>query len=210
MSPATLSLSYHRLGRWRRAVPPSNEGAKHLGSPASDIAKLISATAMKDRKAFATLYARTSAKLFGVTLRILKDQAEAEEALQEVYIKVWQRADSFQQSTFSPMSWLIAIARNHALDILRARRPIAEGIDGALEIADTGPSPEQAAVNNAERQRIEHCLDALETIKADAVRAAYLDGYAYQELATRFNVPLNTMRTWLRRSLIKLKGCLSA
>lgn len=181
-----------------------------MGSQASDIATLISATAMKDRKAFATLYAHTSAKLFGVSLRILKNKSEAEEALQEVYIKVWQRADSFQQSTFSPMSWLIAIARNHALDILRARRPVSDGMEGALEIADTGPSPEQAAMNSAERQRIEHCLDALETIKADAVRAAYLDGYAYQELATRFNVPLNTMRTWLRRSLIKLKGCLSA
>lgn len=193
---------------------PLNCGAKHLDAPNEQIAKLISATAMKDRAAFAQLYERTSAKLFGVALRILKDRAEAEETLQEVYIKVWQRADSFQQSPFSPMSWLIAIARNHALDILRARRPMFErmmpdGMDGALEIADAGPTPEQAAMHNAERNRIEHCLDTLETQKADAVRAAYLDGYAYQELAERFDVPLNTMRTWLRRSLLKLKGCLS-
>lgn len=181
-----------------------------MNSPIDQIAELITATGMKDRKAFTELYSRTSAKLFGVTLRILKDRTESEEAIQEVYIKVWQRAGSFQQSAFSPMSWLIAIARNHALDILRARRPMSDGIDGALEIADSGPNPEQAAMNNAERNRIENCLDELETQKADAVRAAYLDGYAYQELATRFEVPLNTIRTWLRRSLLKLKDCLSA
>ena len=165
---------------------------------------------MRDRAAFRDLYGRTSAKLFGVCLRILRDRTEAEEALQEVYVKVWQRADRYVASNYSPISWLVAVARNHCLDMLRARKPLGEDIDRALDVADSGPDPEQAAVAGGERSRIDSCLGQLEADKADAVRGAYLDGYSYEELAERHNVPLNTMRTWLRRSLLKLRECLSA
>jgi len=176
----------------------------------ADIADLIARTALRDRAAFRDLYQRTSAKLFGVTLRILRDRAEAEEALQEVYVKIWQRADRYAAGGYSPISWLVAVARNHALDVLRARRPVAEDIDVAMEIADLSPDPEEAAVGAGERARIDACLGELEGDKAEAVRGAYLDGFSYDELAARHNVPLNTMRTWLRRSLLKLRECLSA
>ena len=176
----------------------------------SDIADLIARCALRDRQAFRDLYQRTSAKLFGVSLRILKDRAEAEEALQEVYVKIWQRADRYVAGGYSPISWLVAVARNHALDILRARKPVADDIDAALDVAYAGPNPEQAALDSGERNRIDGCLEELEPPKADAVRGAYLDGFSYEELATRHNVPLNTMRTWLRRSLIKLRECLTA
>ena len=179
-------------------------------SPSRDIADLIARCALRDRAAFRLLYERTSAKLFGVTLRILKDRSEAEEAIQEVYVKVWQRADRYVAGNTSPISWLVAVARNHALDILRARRPVSEDIDVALEIPDGGPSPERAVQDSQDRGRIDHCLGTLEPDRADAVRGAYLDGYSYEELASRYAVPINTMRTWLRRSLIKLKDCLSA
>lgn len=181
-----------------------------MQSASAEIAGLISRTALRDRAAFRDLYGRTSAKLFGVCLRILRDRTEAEEALQEVYVKVWQRADRYVQSGFSPISWLVAVARNHCLDLLRARKPVSEDLDLALEVADTGPTPEQAAVGSGERARIDGCLDQLDGDKADAVRGAYLDGYSYEELAERHSVPLNTMRTWLRRSLIRLRECLSA
>jgi RNA polymerase sigma-70 factor (ECF subfamily) len=176
----------------------------------NDISDLIARTALRDRAAFKTLYERTSAKLFGVSLRILRDRSEAEEALQEVYVKIWQRSDRYVAGGYSPISWLVAIARNHALDVLRARKPISDDIDVALEVADAAPDPEQAAVDNAERSRINDCLDQLEADKADAVRGAYLDGFSYEELAVRHSIPLNTMRTWLRRSLLKLRECLSA
>ena len=175
-----------------------------------EIADLIMRTAMSDRAAFALLFRRTSAKLFGVSLRILKDRSEAEEALQEVYVKIWQRSGNFRQTEYSPISWLVRIARNHSLDILRARKPVADTIDAVLDVAGNDPDPEQAAVVTSERKRIDECLDQLEADKAEAVRGAYLDGYAYQELADRYNVPLNTMRTWLRRSLMRLKDCLTA
>jgi RNA polymerase sigma-70 factor (ECF subfamily) len=176
----------------------------------NDISELIARIALRDRVAFRSLYQQTSAKLFGVTLRILKDRSEAEEALQEVYVKIWRRADRYVAGGYSPISWLVAIARNHALDVLRARKPVADDIDVALELADAAPDPEQAALNSAERSRIEACLGELEADRADAVRGAYLDGFSYEELAARYKIPLNTMRTWLRRSLLKLRECLSA
>ncbi|HQZ11330.1 MAG TPA: sigma-70 family RNA polymerase sigma factor [Devosia sp.] len=181
-----------------------------MAGTASEVTDLLSRVALRDRAAFRELYARTSAKLFGVCLRILNDRAEAEEALQEIFVKIWQRADRYVASTYSPISWLVAVARNHCLDLLRGRKPTTEDIDLAEGIADGAPDPEQAAMATGERARIDGCLDALEAGRADAVRGAYLEGLSYEQLAERHNVPLNTMRTWLRRSLLKLRNCLSA
>lgn len=195
------------MDRQRHAEPLS---FVPMTNSSPEVAELLSRCALRDRDAFRDLYGRTSAKLFGVVLRILKDRAEAEEALQEVYVKIWQRADRYVQGGYSPISWLVAVARNHALDILRARKPVTDDIDVALDIADGSPSPEQASIDRGERGRIDACLETLDETKADCVRGAYLDGSSYEELATRHGVPLNTMRTWLRRSLIRLRECLTA
>ena len=173
-----------------------------------EITKLIVRVALKDRGAFDLLYQRTSAKLFGVCLRVLSDRSEAEEALQEVFVKVWTKADRFAVSDLSPISWLVAVARNHAIDRVRARGRKAATLDEAMEVADDRPDPEALAVAGGESERIHGCLDELERDRAAAVRGAYLGGESYAELAERHKVPLNTMRTWLRRSLMKLKECL--
>lgn len=173
-----------------------------------DISKLIVRTSMKDRAAFDMLYRQTSAKLFGVCLRILHDRAEAEEALQEVFVKIWTKADRFAVSDLSPISWLVAVARNHAIDVIRKRRQGQVDIDAAAEIPDPAPGPEALVMAGAEGQRIYGCLEELDKDKAAAVRGAYLKGESYAELAERHGVPLNTMRTWLRRSLLKLRECL--
>jgi RNA polymerase sigma-70 factor (ECF subfamily) len=172
------------------------------------ISKLILRTALKDRAAFDELYRHTSAKLFGVCLRVLNDRPEAEEALQEVYIKVWTKADRYAASELSPISWLVAIARNHAIDRIRTRRAATTDLDAALDIADPLPGPEARALEQGESRRLAGCLDELDADRAAAVRGAYLRGDSYAELAERFGVPLNTMRTWLRRSLLKLRECL--
>ena len=172
-----------------------------------DITKLIVRTAMKDRAAFDQLYRHTSSKLFGVCLRVLNDRPESEEALQEVFVKIWTKADRFAVSDLSPISWLVAVARHHAIDRIRMRRQPGTDLDVAAAVADPAPGPEALAVARGERDRIDHCLDELETDRAAAVRGAYLDGASYAELAERHGVPLNTMRTWLRRSLAKLKEC---
>jgi len=178
-------------------------------TPASqDITRLIVRVSMRDRAAFDLLYRRTSAKLFGVCLRVLRDRAEAEEALQEVFFKVWTKADRFAASELSPISWLVAIARNHAIDRLRSRRERPAGIEAAAAVADETPGPEAQAEASGEGDRIHQCLEELEDNRAAAVRGAYLGGESYAELAHRHSVPLNTMRTWLRRSLMKLRECL--
>lgn len=169
---------------------------------------------MADRKAFAELYSVTSAKLFGVCLRILKDRAQAEDALQEIYVKIWERADAYQPGRVQPMTWLITIARNHGIDQLRKSRSGASGrTDGDDTVIDRletpEPGPAEQLLRKDERARISACLDQLADEKADAVRRAYLEGATYAELASHFAVPLNTMRTWLRRSLQSLRACLS-
>jgi RNA polymerase sigma-70 factor (ECF subfamily) len=175
----------------------------------AEIETLIGRVGLKDRAAFSALYSLTSAKLFGVALRILNNRAEAEEVLQEAYVRVWRNADRYAANGLSPMTWLITLTRNQAIDRIRARKAPAADIDQALEVGDTAPTPEQAAVAASERRQIDACLGELERDRADAVRGAYLDGLSYQELAARHGVPLNTMRTWLRRSLMRLKECLS-
>ncbi|MBR2657437.1 MAG: sigma-70 family RNA polymerase sigma factor [Loktanella sp.] len=174
-----------------------------------DVENLILRVGLGDRAAFSALYDATSAKLFGVCLRILNDRAEAEDALQDAFVRVWQKADSYAVNGYSPMTWLITLTRNLAIDKLRARKGGNVDIDEVHDLKDTGPTPEAAAVAASEKSRLDGCLNELPSDRADAVRGAYIEGYSYDELAARFDVPLNTMRTWLRRSLIKLKDCLS-
>ncbi len=177
---------------------------------ADPISALLSQVGLGNRRAFGQLYDLTSAKLFGVCLRLLRDRAEAEDALQEVFIKIWHNAARFQQAEASPMAWLVAIARNQSIDKLRARRAPALDLDEAYDVADEGPGPEASAMAGDEKAKIDHCLEQLPDNRAEAVRAAYVEGYSYLELATRFGLPLNTMRTWLRRSLLSLRECLES
>ncbi len=176
--------------------------------PNDEIAVLLSRVALKDRAAFSILYSLSSPKLFAICLRILRDRADAEEALQDIFVKVWQRAETFSSSGNGAMGWLAAIARYHCIDRLRARRPTTEELETVLELADRAANPEQSAVLLSEGKRIDTCLQALDPDCASAVRHAYVEGLSYQELADRFSVPLNTMRTWLRRSLLKLRECM--
>ena len=174
------------------------------------IAYLLQQTAAQDRRAFRALYVESSAKLMGVLLRILGQRAEAEDALQEVYTRVWLRAGRYDATKGRGMTWLIAIARNHAIDRIRAR-PDTVSDDAAMDaITDTAPRAETRLIAVGEARRINQCFDTLEADKAEALRGAYLTGLSYTELASKFDVPLNTMRTWLRRSLLKLKECMES
>jgi RNA polymerase sigma-70 factor (ECF subfamily) len=171
------------------------------------VADLIARCAAGDRGAFRSLYRDTSAKLLGVLLRILKERSEAEDALQELYTRVWLRAGRHDPAKGRGMTWLIAIARNLAIDRLRQRE--APGDDAGPDLVpDSAPRAETRLVAQGEMRRMADCFATLEPERADAVRGAYLDGLSYADLAARHAVPLNTMRTWLRRSLLKLKECL--
>lgn len=172
------------------------------------ISPLLARIAAKDRAAFAELYRMTSSKLMGVLLRILGQRSEAEDALQELFTRVWLRAARFDASRGRGMTWLIALARNLAIDRIRARRETTSDEAAMAAVPDTAPRAETRMIAIGEAQRVTDCFATLEPAQADAVRGAYLAGLSYLDLATRHGVPLNTMRTWLRRSLLKLKECL--
>lgn len=174
----------------------------------AEVDGLIARVALADRRAFDRLYTLTSGRLFAVALRMMKNNAEAEDVLQDAYVRIWQRAASFRPGEGRAMAWLTTITRNIAIDRMRARVVPIAPMDMAQDIPDDKPTPETALAQSEHRARINACLEQLEAQRAEAVRAAYLEGWSYQELADGFDTPLNTIRTWLRRSLMRLRACL--
>ena len=163
-----------------------------------------------DRVALQTIYRLTSAKLFGVALRILGERSEAEDVLQEVFVTVWRKAGDFDASRASPVTWLVAITRNRAIDRLRATRSSrnTDPIDEAGEIADSAPIADSALESSQDNARLHGCLDALVADERAALRGAFFDGNTYEDLAQRVGVPLPTMKSRIRRAMIKIKSCL--
>jgi RNA polymerase sigma-70 factor, ECF subfamily len=181
-------------------------------SPREDdpVAEMIGRVAAADRAALRALYSAVSGKLFGVAFRILGNRSEAEDAVQEAFTRIWLNARRFDAAKARGMTWAIAITRNHAIDRLRARPAPSEGEDAALRIRDPSPGAEATLIAKGEAGRISDCFATLEPARAEAIRGAYLDGFSYEDLAARHNVPLNTMRSWLRRGLMRLRECLEA
>jgi RNA polymerase sigma-70 factor (ECF subfamily) len=181
-----------------------------LDANRSLIAAALNRIPAGDRAALQTVYRLTSAKLFGVCLRILGERGEAEDVLQEVYVTVWRKAADFDVSRASPMTWLVAIARNRSIDRLRASRQSRnmDPIDVAAEVADTAAAADSALEGLQEHTRLHSCLDGLASHERAALRGAFFDGNTYEDLAGRMKVPLGTMKSWIRRALVKLKACL--
>jgi RNA polymerase sigma-70 factor (ECF subfamily) len=173
------------------------------------LAGALAAVALGDRRAFHDVYQRTSAKLYGICCRILGEGPEAEDALQEAYVNVWRRAERFDASRASPITWLAAIARNTAIDRLRARGTRSTApIDEAFDIADDRPRADTLLEEAGESARLYGCLDELPGRDAGLVRTAFLEGATYPELAERAGEPLGTIKSRIRRALIKLRDCL--
>lgn len=162
----------------------------------------------EDRNALQDVYRLTSAKLFGICLRICGERSAAEDVLHDVYLTIWKRAGAYEPGRASPISWLATIARNKAIDWVRARgaRP-SHPVEEALMVADSAPDQSEAAERGQESQRLHDCLDALDERARDAIRTAFFDGVTYAELAERKKVPLGTMKSIMRRGLLQLRGC---
>jgi RNA polymerase sigma-70 factor (ECF subfamily) len=169
----------------------------------------LGGVAAGDRRAFHELYRRTSAKLYGVCCRILGEGQDAEDALQEAYANVWRRADRFDASRASPITWLAAIARNAAIDRLRARGTRSTApIEEAHGLADESPRADFMLEQASEVRRLQACLGELGGREAGLIRTAFLEGATYPELAARAGEPLGTIKSRIRRALIKLRECL--
>ena len=174
------------------------------------LAAAMARLAEGDRSALEEVYRATSAKLYGICLRILKDEKEAEDALQDVYLNLWRRADRFDPTRASPISWLATFARNRAVDRLRVGKVRAGsvGVDEAAPIADAAPLADTLLIDAQNSARIHTCLDRLDERPRNAIRTAFFEGRTYAQIAEADGVALGTMKSWVRRGLQKLKICL--
>lgn len=172
---------------------------------------LVARSAMGDRLAFADLYQATSAKLFAVLLRILKNEELAEDALQDVFIKVWHKAKEYHAGKGAVMTWLLSIARYRAIDMLR-RAKSAVQTDSADDVLENSAADQPDLVELTGRavdnDRLNTCLDELESPRRACLVLAYCEGYTHDELSRRLGSPVGTIKSWIRRGLQALKACL--
>lgn len=184
--------------------------AGDVESERNQLAVALGRVANGDRTAFHEVYRRTCAKLMGVCLRISTDREEAEDVLQEVYVTVWQKAAQFDSARSSPITWLATMARNRAIDRLRAGgRRITTPLDGIAEPADETPDALERLLEAEGEHGVAICIEELSKGDAMLVRTAFFEQATYGELATRSGLPLGTVKSRIRRALIKLRGCLS-
>lgn len=175
----------------------------------AELARLLARIAGRDEAALRALYERTAAKLFGIVLRIQRDRSLAEDVLQDVYLKIWQSAGSYAPAAGAPLPWLCAVARNRAIDGLRRRSdlPMPAGEDGESWMERlAAPGDAEGAI--LDRDALVACLSRLDPTQRDCVVLAYCEGWSREELAERFGRPVNTVKTWLHRTLSALKTCL--
>lgn len=188
-----------------------SEPGRVMVSSSSELATLLGRVAQGDRAAFEALYRATSAKLYGIIVRIVVNRSVADDLLQEVYVKAWQRASDFDATRASPITWLAAIARNRAIDEVRRRKPEEPQNDvEALEIAGDDAHPLDAQARREDLRALMACLNQLDGEKRQIVLLAYCRGLSRDDLAQRFTKPVPTIKTWLHRSLAQLKTCLSS
>lgn len=174
-----------------------------------DLSVLLERVARKDRAAFTAVYDLTSAKLYGIVLRIVRRRELADEVVQEVYVRVWEQADRFDRSKGSAIAWLATLARNRAIDEIRAGRHETTTEDGdVFDVADDARSALETLEATEDLLRLKSCLEGLEPERRNLVVAAYLTGASREALANGVGAPVGTIKTWLRRSLKQLKDCL--
>jgi RNA polymerase sigma-70 factor (ECF subfamily) len=173
--------------------------------------ELLNRIAKRDADAVAGLYDRHARVLYGLIHRILRDDGDAEDVLQEVFLRVWDKAETYDVALGSPMAWLVRIARNRAIDQLRSRqaRPATQPEPAALASAAVDeqitPGPERAAALSEEQRAIAHALNLLATEQRVLIEDAFFLGLTHSELAAKFNLPLGTVKTRIRTGMIAMR-----
>lgn len=178
------------------------------------LAELLGRVALADQRAFEEVYRLTSAQLYAVARRLVRDRSAAEEVLQEAFVSVWHRAGTYAADRSAPTTWLTAIVRNRCLDLLRRRELDAVTLtpedDDApeLDVPSDTPSPADLLVSGADAASVRGCVDTLEGAQKQAIALAFFQGLSHGELAEHLRQPLGTVKSWIRRGLDKLRECL--
>jgi RNA polymerase sigma-70 factor (ECF subfamily) len=183
--------------------------AASAADPAT-LAKLIAAVAMGDQKAYRRLYEATSPKLFAIALRILREESRAEDVLQDSFVNVWNSAASYNVSLSAPMTWMVTIVRNRALDYIRRVDHRTVELDDDLEavLESDQPTPADLASQGQDAIALQRCLKRLDAGQRQAIAFAYFQGLTHSELASTLRIPIGTVKTWIRRGLEKMRRCL--
>lgn len=181
------------------------------------LVNLLARVALRDQQAFKELYDLTSSHLYGVALRYLRTAATAEEILQEAYINVWQQAGTYAATLSSPMTWLISVVRNKALDHLRKFKRETEstdsvdaGAEGQVEAIAEHADPHELFSAATEAMVLKRCVALLDAPQRQSLALAFYDGLSHSELAEHLRVPLGTAKAWVRRGLERLRKCIEA
>lgn len=176
---------------------------------ADPLAELMAATARGDHKAFRRLYDVTAGRLFGLALGILRRRDLAEEALQDSFTRIWRAAPSFDPEKGAAMGWLSTIVRNRSLSLL-ARRPreSSDDLSSVENWADSAPDPLARALESSAARALKKCLDELDGEQQRSIVLAFYQGLSHAELATRLGKPMGTVKSWIRRGLLRLRECL--
>lgn len=183
--------------------------------PDHHLPDLLARVTLRDRAAFQRLYEATSAHLFSVCYRILRNESRADEVLQEAYVSIWQNAASYSAATASPMTWMINIVRNRSIDLLRSRKSEAAATveidDEALNVAaNPAGEPDRLLDDSLIKNGIDRCMRRISASQRQALALAYYRGLVHTDIATLLGVPLGTAKGWVRRGLDQLKACLEA
>ncbi len=213
MAPQACMLP-KRMSAEHRACGPGRRSGVNIRAPegseiAFDANAALRACAAGDRAALRALYDREAARMLGVAIRLLRRRALAEEAVQDAFVQIWRRASSFDPARGDARTWIYAVLRNRALNILRgeSRTDLVDDFT-SMEIASDEDDPETLVAKLSDAGALRRCLEGLETDRRQAIVLAYVHGLSHGELAGRMGVPLGTAKSWIRRSLGSLRECL--
>jgi RNA polymerase sigma-70 factor (ECF subfamily) len=183
-----------------------------LLSPREADKDLLSRVASGDHQALKALYGQVSDRAMSIALRVVKDRSEAEDVVQEAFVEVWKRANQFDASRGGAAAWVITIARNRAIDRVRAKGSSARTIQGAASepAAPPAPAPLEIAEQRRDRDRVLDALGRLPAEQRRAVELAYFDGLTQSEIASETKEALGTVKTRIRLAMAKLADMLGA
>lgn len=191
-------------------MPTARGHLRPLPDPAADADRLLAAVARGDEPAFAALYDLVSPTVFGITRRVLRDPAQAEEVAQEVLLEVWRHAPRHRPERGSARTWISTIAHRRAVDRVRSEQAERNRRDrDGLRAAPTSPDPvAESITDRADRERVVTALDGLTAVQRETVELAYFGGHTYAQVAEIMDLPLGTVKTRIRDALIRLRDTL--
>nr|WP_268798352.1 sigma-70 family RNA polymerase sigma factor [Pseudomonas sp. BSw22131] len=186
---------------WRTAISPVDT---------DELRQLLAQCSLGNRRAFETLYRNVSGQLFAVALRCMGQRDLAEDVLQEAFVRIWNSASQYDANLSAPMTWMISITRNKAIDQLRKHREAPLTDEQANALLDETPSALSQLERSRDANALQRCLDTLEDMQRQSIITAYFHGASHGELTALLAAPLGTVKSWIRRGMERLRRCLES